>query len=209
MESLTVRNRKTVRAAEEDPSKYGKLLGDNWGLMVRVVAQNLPAAEAEGLDFQSLMSVAVDTMISDSGKYDPARNDNFAAFICICMHSRIRQAIDHQRRVNKRIRVISFDDRLSSQSEITIGETVSVAGDHDAVLERIFLGWRWGQIGPLIRELEPLERRVLYLYFWEDLTYRDIARVIDTSYEWVRKVRNRAIEKLRSALKERGLLPAE
>jgi len=210
VEGIAVRNRVTVQAAKKDPSRYGGLAEQNWGLMIRVAIQNLAAAQVEGLGFVDLMDIALDAMMADAKSYDPDRNDSFAHFIAMCIHSRINQAIDHRRRVNRRLRVLSFEDPVSSQGDRTLGDTISYhESGYDLLLERLSSGWRWGLIVPLLHELEPLERLVLKLYFWQDMTYRAIAEVIGGSHEWARKVRNRAIEKLRSALKERGQWPAE
>lgn len=208
-----------IAAARTDPQKCSVLVEKNWGLIVRVAHQRLASAQLEGFEFDDLVDIGVDTVLSHSRYYDPARNDSYAHFIAMCMHQAISKAIIHRRSVNWWFKVLPFesprrswweDEEMGNTHGRVLSDTLGYQEQaYDALLEYLSNSQRCEVIAPLLELLDPLERRVLHLYYWGNMTYRAIARDLGCSYEWVRQLRDRAIEKIRSALKERGQWPEE
>jgi len=59
---------------------------------------------------------------------------------------------------------------------------------------------RWSSVAQALRDLPPLERRVLVLSYGRGLTLREIGREIGLSESGVCRLRARALERVRSAL---------
>ena len=59
---------------------------------------------------------------------------------------------------------------------------------------------RWSLVARALRDVPPLERRVLVLSYGRGLTLREIGREIGLSESGVCRLRARALERVRSAL---------
>jgi RNA polymerase sigma factor FliA len=71
-----------------------------------------------------------------------------------------------------------------------------------SVEERLGREERIAILGHAIRSLRPQERTVLALYFYEELTLQEIARVLGLSASRISQIRGEAIEKLRVQLSD-------
>jgi RNA polymerase sigma-B factor len=66
--------------------------------------------------------------------------------------------------------------------------------------EQFDLAEIWHSLEPLIADLEPQEREVLFLRFFEDMTQSDIAEVVGVSQMQVSRLISRALDTLRARL---------
>ena len=85
----------------------------------------------------------------------------------------------------------SVDAPVSEDDEASLLRTL---GGED---EQFDLADIWYSLEPLIADLEPQEREVLFLRFFEDMTQSDIAEVVGVSQMQVSRLINRALERLR------------
>jgi RNA polymerase sigma-B factor len=88
----------------------------------------------------------------------------------------------------------SVDAPVSEDDETNL---LRVLGSDD---EQFDLADIWYSLSPLISDLEPQEREVLFLRFFEDMTQSDIAEVVGVSQMQVSRLITRALERLRTQL---------
>jgi RNA polymerase sigma-B factor len=60
----------------------------------------------------------------------------------------------------------------------------------------------WASVGPMLRELPPRERRILYLRFFKGLTQTEIAEQIGISQMHVSRLLSQTLAQLRGAIKD-------
>jgi len=57
------------------------------------------------------------------------------------------------------------------------------------------------QLTRLINELPPMQKHIIYLRFYEGLSYKEISEVVDMNYQSLINTTNRILRKVRAALK--------
>ncbi len=78
------------------------------------------------------------------------------------------------------------------------GEEVSLT-DHSNLEDEMHMSHLAGRIWEHIDTLPPLEQDVLRLYFTADLSHKEIAEVLDKEEAYIRKIKSRGLESLRTA----------
>ena len=210
MERAVVRNHpELIAAARMDPQSCWELVEQNRGLIVRIASQRREAAELVGLTWGELIDAGIDAIMRRTRSYDRNLSDSYAHFIAMCIHQEMSRRIRDRLVYLRRNLSLSQPVRRESGDTHELGELLGYRQDWEAIDEAISPQAGWEEVEPLLDLLEPLERRVVHLYYWENQTFRAIASAIDGSHEWARKLLGRAIRKIRCALKERGLWPAE
>lgn len=80
-------------------------------------------------------------------------------------------------------------------------ETVAEPAAPESVEEKVVSHESRMELYKAIQNLEPLEREVVYLRIFADLSYRDIGEVIQKSENWTRVTYFRCKEKLKGMMK--------
>lgn len=91
-------------------------------------------------------------------------------------------------------------NQFYTQKEMNLSYTIENKVDCDLLIEKII---------DVIKELDDLYSNVLYLYFVEDLSCNQIARLLDRKPATVQKQISRGKQLLYSKLKERGITTNE
>lgn len=101
-------------------------------------------------------------------------------------------------------RNLVIDHYRSGQVEVTsideMGEALEVSTDGRALLDMIDVKYSLEQIQKSLAELKEEYREVVTLRFVEDMTHREIAKIIDRKESHVRVILFRAINELRNIL---------
>ena len=98
--------------------------------------------------------------------------------------------------------MVGLDDTVSGEDgeQRTLAEML--ASDDDDVEAQLTREQELGLLRAALAELPAVERRVLTLYYLEELKLQDIARVLEVTESRVSQVKQKAIARLRAALQE-------
>jgi RNA polymerase sigma-B factor len=89
-------------------------------------------------------------------------------------------------------------DQPAGQSTTTVGDLIAEEDDlHDASEARVMLA-------PVVRELSPRDRRILYLRFFEDRTQSEIGDDLGVTQMQVSRLLSRILGELRTELEATG-----
>jgi RNA polymerase sigma-70 factor (ECF subfamily) len=128
-------------------------------------------ASAEDILQETFLSI-----LRDPRRFDPSRAPLRAFLISVA-----RNLVLKRWRTERRWDVLEDEDFVAQPVNIGTGETVSLVGE-------------------AIRSLPPLQREVLILAEYEDLSLEDIARAVDAEVGTVKSRLHRARENLRRML---------
>ena len=167
---------------------------------VRSIARQIYRHLPPWLGCEDLVQVGVLGLYSAMRKYDPARNVSFRLFAAF----RVRGAIlDYLREQD----ILSRDARRRlKQSQAEAPSNTDVRLDDlqaDKALDPLALAElseSRSQIAEAMKSLRPNQRRVLELYYFGDLTMREIKNHLNVNESRVSQIHKAAIHKLRGVM---------
>ncbi len=101
---------------------------------------------------------------------------------------------------SKKNRISEFDDLLAERFTITIEDFLISEEDSKQLNERLVVS---------LNKLSERQREVIVLRFYHNLSFEDLSEVLDMNIQSVRNLLFRALEKVRSDLKDIGFHDAE
>jgi len=175
----------------------------------RAVASRAIDPRCRGADREDLIAWGLVGLVQAAQRYRGDRGASFGAYAARRVRGQILDALRERdpltrsaRRALRAAQRVS-DDRGQSASaanppyvEISLDRIGDVAEIHRAPARR---DERWPQVATALRDLSPLERRVLVLSYGRGLTLREIGGEIGLSESGVCRLRARALAKVRSA----------
>jgi RNA polymerase sigma factor for flagellar operon FliA len=204
----------TVRAAGEvDVAESALPIGDDRIIahlqFARAVASRSIDPRCRGADREDLIAWGLVGLVQAARRYRGDRGASFGAYAARRVRGQILDALRERdpltrsaRRAFRAAQRASEDRGVSSPAanppyvEVSLDRIGDVAEIHRAPGRR---DERWPQVASALRDLSPLERRVLVLSYGRGLTLREIGGEIGLSESGVCRLRARALAKVRSA----------
>jgi RNA polymerase sigma factor for flagellar operon FliA len=203
----------TVRAAGEvDVAESALPVGDDRIIahlqFARAVASRSIDPRCRGADREDLIAWGLVGLVQAARRYRGDRGASFGAYAARRVRGQILDALRERdpltrsaRRAFRAAQRASEDGGGPSPAnppyvEVSLDRIGDVAQVHRAPEHR---DERWPQVASALRDLSPLERRVLVLSYGRGLTLREIGGEIGLSESGVCRLRARALAKVRSA----------
>ena len=201
----------TVRAAGEVYVAESALpVGDDRIIahlqFARAVASRSIDPRCRGADREDLIAWGLVGLVQAARRYRGDRGASFGAYAARRVRGQILDALRERdpltrsaRRAFRAAQRASEDRGVSAPAayvEVSLDRIGDVAEIHRAPGRR---DERWPQVANALRDLSPLERRVLVLSYGRGLTLREIGGEIGLSESGVCRLRSRALAKVRSA----------
>lgn len=101
--------------------------------------------------------------------------------------------------------LLSLDEVVSRQGE-ELGEGLDVEDQGADTLAALSLKELQEDLGGAIDELPEKERLVVSLYYWDELTMKEVAAVLGITESRVSQIHSRAVARLRASLAQKGHL---
>ena len=193
--------RLTKRLLEGDEDARNELIERN----LRLVAHISKKYRAPGRDLDDLISIGSIGLIKAVNTYSPGRGKSLAAYAGRCVENEILMDL----RTEKKHRgEVSLDEPIGCDpdgSELTVGDVLST--EPELVEDLAFSSLRRGALRDAVDSvLKGRERSVIILRYGldggEPLPQRETARILGISRSYVSRIESRAIEKLRSNIRE-------
>jgi RNA polymerase sigma factor for flagellar operon FliA len=185
---------KTERGGESEEERTRRLVESHLPLVLSEM-DRIYIAPGLGLERDDLISAGALGLLRAAQRFDPARGTTFGLFA----RPYVRGAMIDEIRRMLRGNPAPPDTVFPQPLEPADSEPIATGGDAmgDPMLR--------AQVKRLIAErLSDDERLGLALYYYEDLTLREIAEVLDQSISSAARLVSRAVAKLRKALSEEG-----
>jgi len=175
--------------------------------LVKYVAGRLFASYSSHVEFDDLASYGVFGLIDAIDKYDVSRNVKFETYAQL----RIRGAIiDHLREIDwlpRSVRQKAKElERAYSELENELGRSATdqeiadkLGVSIDVFHKKISTVSTYSLVS-LDDLLEQKERRIVELYYYEELTYKEIGKILSISESRVSQLHTKAILKLRNKI---------
>jgi RNA polymerase sigma factor for flagellar operon FliA len=93
--------------------------------------------------------------------------------------------------------VVSLDEFMESGSEVPTGNTQHRFEEPEEVIEK---GEMKEVLGQAMELLTEKEKKVILLYYYEDLTLKEISNVLEVSESRISQLHTRALQKLKSKM---------
>ena len=174
----------------------------------RAVASRAIDPRCRGADREDLIADGVLGLVQAARRYRGDRGASFGAYAARRVRGQILDALRERdpltrsaRRAFRAAQRASEDGGVASPAappyvEVSLDRIGDVAEVHRAPEHR---DERWPQVASALRDLTPLERRVLVLSYGRGLTLREIGGEIGLSESGVCRLRARALARVRSA----------
>lgn len=170
----------------------------------RAVASRSIDPRCRGADREDLIAWGVVGLVQAARRYRGDRGASFGAYAARRVRGQILDALRERdpltRSARRAFRAAqrAGDDRALSPPyvEISLDRIGDVAEMHRAPGRQ---DERWPQVASALRDLTPLERRVLVLSYGRGLTLREIGGEVGLSESGVCRLRARALARVRSA----------
>ena len=162
-----------------------------------------------GLDYEDLVSYGVMGLIDARKKFDESRGVKFSTYASIRVSSFI---IDEIRKYSPVSR--TYMSKMKTSSNISIDHTVSEGEKEFSIIDTIEdedilcpeEAFEQKELQDVLAKaidmLKEKDRLVLSLYYYEELTLKEIAEILGVSESRVSQLNNRAISNLRAAMKK-------
>ncbi len=180
----------------------------------RAVASRSIDPRCRGADREDLIAWGLVGLVQAARRYRGDRGASFGAYAARRVRGQILDALRERdpltrsaRRAFRAAQRASEDRGVSAPPappyvEVSLDRIGDVAETHRAPGNR---DERWPQVASALRDLSPLERRVLVLSYGRGLTLREIGGEIGLSESGVCRLRARALARVRSALPAGGM----
>ncbi|MHB8910349.1 MAG: sigma-70 family RNA polymerase sigma factor [Syntrophales bacterium] len=127
----------------------------------------------------------------------PPREEEAAAYLGVSLEEYYKLLDDAQR-----VSLISSEDLPPDYLDNCLQNTVLALMDHGNPLNLLSSAELKNQLKRAIDELPPKERMVLSLYYYDELTMKEIGRVMELTESRVCQLHSQAIIRLRAVIKE-------
>ncbi|MGK7393254.1 MAG: RNA polymerase sigma factor [Candidatus Cyclobacteriaceae bacterium M3_2C_046] len=115
-----------------------------------------------------------------------AHTDHIRAYLLVAIKRRLF------RKLSYKMKHIRFQPAVDFQIELSQEEKLVMAEDES---------WYQGELNELIDNLTPRQKEIIHLKYYENLTYQEIAELMEIEVKAVYKLMGRAIKHLREKLK--------
>jgi RNA polymerase sigma factor (sigma-70 family) len=170
-----------IAASLETPEVFGVLFDRHGSVLLRFLARRVPPAEAESL-LGEVFRIAFERRDHFDRDRDSARPWLYGIAANV--------AAKHRRSEGRRLRATARAAAKRAALDDTADQAV---GAVDAET-------RWSKVAEALNRLPDPERQAILLFAWEELSYREIAEVLDVPTGTVRSRLNRARARLAAAL---------
>lgn len=170
----------------------------------RAVASRAIDPRCRGADREDLVAWGIVGLVQAASRYRGDRGASFGAYAAQRVRGQILDALRERdpltRSARRAFRAAqqAGDDRGASPPyvEVSLDRIGDVPEVHRAPDRQ---DERWPQVASALRDLDPLERRVLVLSYGRGLTLREIGGEVGLSESGVCRLRARALARVRSA----------
>ncbi len=171
-----------IAASRVDPAAFAEVYDRHAGAIVRFLVRRV------GGDGEELLGEVFRIAFERRDTFDIGRADATPWLYGIAANL----VAKHRRTAGRRARALTRVERERPGDEI------------DRLVAMIDADRRWPEVSGLIAELPAGERDVVLLYAWEDLSYEQIAAILEIPVGTVRSRLNRARRRLREPVPDTG-----
>jgi RNA polymerase sigma-70 factor (ECF subfamily) len=171
-----------IAASRVDPAVFAEIYDRHAGAIVRFLVRRV------GRDGDELLGEVFRIAFERRASFDIGRGEAAPWLYGIATNLVAR----HRRSAARRVRALA---RL---------ERDRPADETERIVAMIDADRRWPEVSALIAELPAGEREVVLLYAWEDLSYEQIAAILEIPVGTVRSRLNRARRRLREPVPDTG-----
>ena len=147
-----------------------------------------------GWDKDDLYQEACLTVIQCIKEFDPQKGVPFLAFVKKKVYYRLFNVSRRQRSGLSLEQTFKGQDGESRMLEELLAST------EPGIEEQILLSMEKKQLYEAIDKLSPKQKQVIMMHFFQGLKYKDIARLRETHYKSVLRLKDRALSSLRKNL---------
>ena len=169
----------------------------------RAVASRAIDPRCRGADREDLIAWGLVGLVQAARRYRGDRGASFGAYAARRVRGQVLDALRERdpltrsaRRAFRSAQRVS-EDLPPPYVEVSLDRIGDIAAGQRRPEPR---DERWSAVAQALRDLPPLERRVLVLSYGRGLTLREIGREIGLSESGVCRLRARALERVRAAL---------
>lgn len=207
-------NRQLLSAEEEQQLSVRALQGDQRAVNrlaeanLRLVAHVAREYQGQGLYYDDLISEGNVGLMKAAAKYDGSRGLRFAGYAVVFIRREIERALQHEStdkmlesRSNGQTR--SLDAPLGAKPNVNLLQVLT-DGNSPMADGRTYSSALEQQVEHALEELNERERQVVAAYFGigqEHLTMAEIAEDMGLKRERVRQIRDRAVRRMRKAMR--------
>jgi RNA polymerase sigma-70 factor (ECF subfamily) len=172
-----------IAASLRNPAAFGILFDRHGSLLLRFLARRVEPSEAEGL-LGEVFRIAFERRSGFQQDRETARPWLYGIAANV--------VAKHHRSESRRVRATA---RLAARRNLGEDPAERVVPATDARI-------RWNRVANAITTLPGAERQALLLFAWEELSYDEIAEILQVPVGTVRSRLNRARTRLASSIRE-------
>lgn len=190
-------------AAKDDASQLETL----WNAVKRLIvlwARKYHSQQNSRLyDIENLIQSGYLALFYAVRRYDPNKCVEFSSYLHYHIRRCFAEVSGHRgTKLRPELYADSLDEELSGDNDLTKFDILPDPTAHlayDDAIERVASKQAFELLLPEIEKLEEQQRKTIISIFFEDMTYKQIAKNMNISVECVRKQRDKAISMLRKS----------
>ena len=171
---------------------------------LRLVAHIMKKYYAPGADQEDLVSIGTIGLIKGITTFDASKGARLATYAARCVENEI---LMHFRAQKKSAQDVSLSDYIEAGNDGAALSLMDVVSDDEDPLEKLAVRQSILEVRKAVGEvLTPQERQVIVLRYGlsgkQPCRQREVAQITGISRSYISRIEKRALEKLRTALKE-------
>lgn len=172
---------------------------------LRLVAHIVKKYQAVNRNLEDMISIGTIGLIKAINTYDESKGSRLVTYASRCIENELLMRLRQERKESREVSLYEPIGTDKEGNEISLMDIIS--SDDDSILNNIIISDNIKNISNVFFSiLEPREQKVLALRYGlfgnEELTQKDIAKLLSISRSYVSRIEKKALLKLRSALNE-------
>ena len=172
---------------------------------LRLVAHIVKKYQAANRNLEDMISIGTIGLIKAINTYDESKGSRLVTYASRCIENELLMRLRQERKESREVSLYEPIGTDKEGNEISLMDIIS--SDDDSILNNIIISDNIKNISNVFFSiLEPREQKVLALRYGlfgnEELTQKDIAKLLSISRSYVSRIEKKALLKLRSALNE-------
>ena len=182
-------------AANKRPETREQLILE-YAPLVKAVAGRLSMYLGYNVDYEDLVSYGIFGLIDAIDKFDCLKEVKFETYASL----RIRGAILDRQSQMKITGLISLNEYMDQGSDVSQDYSRHMTARFDGPEESVEKEELTKVLGEALELLTEKEKKVVTLYYYEDLTLKEISNILEVSESRVSQLHTRALQKMKTKM---------
>ena len=194
------RNKLWQEYMQTGKSEIREQLIAEYAQLVKLVAGRLSMYLGYNVEYDDLVGYGIFGLIDAIDKFDYSKNVKFESYASLRIRGAILDELNSWQGQTKASNLISLDEYTETGSEAKIESVTNTHFDQpEEVLEKEELKIK---LTEAINSLTEKERNVITLYYYEEMTLKEISLVLNVSESRVSQLHTKALGRMRKTLGE-------